>query len=192
MRRVDDGDVRRAATVAEHLRVVLQMLAHHHENEDELAFPPLAERTSGEEAALIQVMEDQHEVLERGLEQIRVTLPTWRTSADATSRDALASALEDLHVALGDHLDLEERSVLPMAERLLTDAEWDAIGAHGEKGAEGRDKLVVFGMLVYQGDPAVVATMLASAPRPVRALLPRLAMRTYRRHATKVHGTPTP
>jgi hypothetical protein len=52
--------------------------------------------------------------------------------------------------------------------------------------------VLVLGMIVHDGDPEVVGTMLAGAPAPVRWLLPRLARRAYRRHALAVHGTATP
>lgn len=192
VRRVAAGDVDRAGVVARHLGVVLGILHHHHENEDELAWPPLLARARPEELVLVRLMQDQHAELERHLGRVEAALPAWSSSADAARGDELASALDALHAALVEHLAAEERAALPLAERLLTDEEWDEIGRHGEKGAEGPDKLLVLGMLVHEGDPAVIAEMLAAAPRPVRALLPRLARRRYRRHATQVHGTPTP
>ncbi len=45
---------------------------------------------------------------------------------------------------------------------------------------------------MYDADPGVIARMLAPAPLPVRALVPRLGRRAYRRHAVTLHGTPTP
>ena len=47
-------------------------------------------------------------------------------------------------------------------------------------------------MFQYEGDPAVLARMLADAPAPVRWLVPRLARRAFRRHALQIHGTATP
>lgn len=192
VRRVPDGDTRRAATVAEHLRVVLGILHHHHENEDLLAWPPLRTRTTGADAELIALMEAQHDDLTPLFERARSGLPRWVATADVADGESLATTLDALHGALLEHLDLEERAALPLAERLLTEEEWVAIGEHGEKGAEGRDKLLVLGMLVHEGDPAVIDAMLSAAPLPVRKLLPRLARRTYRRHALRVHGTATP
>jgi hypothetical protein len=192
VRRVPVGDGRRAETVARHLDVVLGMLHHHHENEDELCFPPVEARAGADELLVLVRMHEQHADVVGLLDQVEASLARWRTDAAATERDALAGTLERLHVTLTEHLDLEERAVLPLAERLLTEEEWEAIGRHGEQGAQGRTKLLVLGILVHEGDPAVIAEMLAAAPRPVRALLPRLARRTYRRHATVVHGTPTP
>jgi hypothetical protein len=192
VRAVADGDTGRSARVADHLRVVLGVLHHHHENEDQLAFPPLRGRLDADREGLVALMEDQHAALVGSLDAAEAVLPRWAEGARAADGAALASALEALHTALVEHLDAEERFVLPLAERLLTEAEWEAIGEHGEKGAQGPDKLLVLGMLVHEGDPATIAAMLAAAPRPVRWLLPRIARRTYRRHARAIHGTPTP
>jgi hypothetical protein len=52
--------------------------------------------------------------------------------------------------------------------------------------------LLVLGMIIQDGDPEIVAHMLAAAPTPVRWLLLKLGRRAYRRHARAVHGTTTP
>ena len=51
---------------------------------------------------------------------------------------------------------------------------------------------LVFGMLQYEGDPDVIAMMLAHAPAPARLLMPFLAPRAFARYAVRVHGTATP
>ena len=66
------------------------------------------------------------------------------------------------------------------------------MGEAGRAGTPRRLALLVFGMFGYEGDPDVVRGMLAEAPAPVRALLPRLARRSFRRYALRVHGTATP
>jgi hypothetical protein len=51
---------------------------------------------------------------------------------------------------------------------------------------------LTYGMFAYEGDPSAVAGMLAGAPRPVRAIVPWLGRRAFRRHALLIHGTATP
>jgi hypothetical protein len=82
--------------------------------------------------------------------------------------------------------------VLPLVARCITPAEWLALGEAGRSGVPRAQMALVFGMLQYEGDPGVIATMLAPAPLPVRVLVPRLGRRAYRRHALAVHGTATP
>ena len=52
--------------------------------------------------------------------------------------------------------------------------------------------MLVFGMFAYEGDPEVLAVMLAAAPAPVRFLALHVAPRIYARHAARIHGTPRP
>jgi hypothetical protein len=47
-------------------------------------------------------------------------------------------------------------------------------------------------MFQYEGEPEVIARMLAAAPPPVRCIVPRLSRRAFRKHALAIHGTATP
>jgi hypothetical protein len=82
--------------------------------------------------------------------------------------------------------------VLPLVARCISEQEWAALGEAGRTGIPRRHLALVFGMLMQDGDPEVVAMMLAPAPLPVRALVPRLGRRAYRKHALVLHGTPNP
>jgi hypothetical protein len=139
-------------------------------------------------------MQDQHRHIEQLVQRITQQLAVWPTNpaAVAAFRGPLADQLDTLHELLTVHLDMEERIALPLAERHLTPAEWTEIGRLAEAGNPPRERALAFGMLQYEGDPHVLASMLAPAPAPVRIVLPHLARRAYRRHALEIHGTPTP
>jgi hypothetical protein len=47
-------------------------------------------------------------------------------------------------------------------------------------------------MYQYEGAPEAIAQMLSEAPPPVRWVVPKLSRRAFRRHALRIHGTPTP
>lgn len=49
-----------------------------------------------------------------------------------------------------------------------------------------------FGMMLYEGDPSVIALEIAKLPAPLRPLLPPLGRLAFRRYARRIHGTPTP
>lgn len=192
VRRCEVGDTRRAGVVAPHVEVLLRGLHHHHELEDDLVWPLLRSRTDIDDHPVLDVMEAQHREVDRLVRSTTRLLPVWRTQAAAGARNRLAAGLGALHEVLDAHLDLEELVVLPLAEQHLTAAEWRHIGEEAERRQDRRDRTLAFGMLQHEGDPAVLASMLATAPLPARLLVPRLARRAYRRHATAVHGTPTP
>ncbi len=189
---VADGDTARSTVVGRHLELILRMLHDHHRHEDDLVWPPLRERCAPGEMPLIEVMERQHERIHDVMERVGELRRAWEHVADGATRDDLADAAHELRSLVQDHLDLEEREVLWRAEQHLTDAEWREIGATAAAAHKGRERALVFGILQYEGDPEVVASMLAEAPAPARVLVPHLARRAYRRHATVIHGTPSP
>jgi len=99
---------------------------------------------------------------------------TWRAGPesqgpDTANRDTLSGELGTLHEHLTEHLDLEERAILPLAASVLTDAEWHAIGDAAVAAMPKSAPPLAFGMFAYEGDPAVLRDMLNTAPR--RALL---------------------
>jgi hypothetical protein len=192
LRGVSPGDVARAAVVADHLELVHDNLHHHHTAEDELLWPLLLDRVPEELAPLVHLMESQHATVEALLDEIAGLLPAWRRTAGPGERDRLADLHDRLHLHLVEHMDAEEERLLPIAARTVTQEEWEAMGAAARAGTPRSKSLLVLGMIVQDGDPEVVGLMLSSAPAPVRWLLPRLARRTYARHARVVHGTPAP
>jgi len=192
VRGVADGDVPRAAVVADHLSLLHDHLHHHHTTEDELCWPLLLERVPEELAPLVHLMESQHAQVETLLEEISGLLPVWRAGAGAAERDRLADLHDRLYLHLGEHMDAEEERLLPIAARTLTQAEWDTMGETARSQTPRSQQMLVLGMIMYEGDPEVVALMLSAAPAPVRFVLTRLARRAFRRHARAVYGTPAP
>jgi hemerythrin-like domain-containing protein len=192
VRRVLPGDLRRAAVVGAHLEFVERTLHHHHTAEDELLWPLLLERVPDDLAPIVHLMEAQHEQVDALLSRLGPLRQSWQRTADPALRDELGTVYDQLYVGLVEHLDAEEARLLPLAARCLTQQEWNALGERGRKEGRRSEMSLVFGMLQYDGDPEVVAGMLATAPAPVRVLVPRLARRAFRRHALAVHGTATP
>lgn len=192
VRAVPTGDVRRARAVARHLATVAEHLHHHHTAEDELMWPLLLQRVPDELAPVVHLMERQHETVDALLQDLADLLPRWRDGAGSAERERLAGVLERLYVHLAEHLEAEEERLLPIAAREMTVEEWERMGEQARRRGSRRDSLLVLGMIVQDADPAVVARMLAGAPRPVRWALPRVARRVYRRRALLVHGTATP
>lgn len=189
---VPDGDRRRAARVDRHLRLVCDLLHHHHEGEDALLWPVLEPRLPEPARAALAAVEAQHLGLDAALERVATARTAWVAEPDVARRDALTEALAALHVLLGEHLDSEERDMLPLAAALLTEAEWAAVGEAGAASVPKSQLPLVLGMFAYEGDPAVLADMLRSAPAPVRRLMPVIGARVYARRATRVYGTARP
>jgi hemerythrin-like domain-containing protein len=192
VRSTADGDRRRARVVAHHLDFVLRSLHHHHTIEDELLWPKLLVRVAEDTTSLVHLVESQHAVVDALLTEVTALLPRFTARADAHDRDRMAALLSELHVRLIEHLDLEEARILPLAAQHLTQAEWDEMGEAGRSGTPRRELALTLGMYQCDGDPDVIAAMLAEAPPPVRVVVPLLSRRAFRKHARRVHGTADP
>ncbi len=190
--RTPPGDRKQARVVAGHLRFLCDMLHHHHAGEDELLWPKLRERTPGASGRVIEEVEAQHRDIDAALTVVEQVRDAWPAQARATDRDLLAAHLDRLYASLSDHLDLEERELLPLAAGALTEAEWNAIGEAAVAAMPKPARVLAFGMFAYEGDPAVLRGMLKTAPPPARIVLPHVAPRAYARRARRIHGTPRP
>jgi hemerythrin-like domain-containing protein len=190
--RVALGEKRQAARVERHLDLICGLLHHHHAGEDELLWPPLRARLPESAIARLDAAEAQHGGIEQALDRVGAARARWIERLDTDSRSALAEDLQRLHQLLAEHLDHEERTLLPLAAAHLTAAEWTAIGAAGAAGVPKSAMPLVIGMFAYEGHPEVLATMLSAAPAVPRIVIPRIAPRAYARHATRIHGTPRP
>ena len=190
--RVAPGDARQAAVVDDHLAFLCGLLHHHHTSEDDLLWPALRDRVPAAAQALIEDAESQHAGIDLALDRVHDARTDWRARPDGRNRDVLVAALRGLHVLLVEHLELEERTLLPLAASALTDAEWHAIGEQAVEAMPKPALVLAFGMFAYEGDPAVLRDMLRTAPAVPRLLLPRIAPRVYARRAAKIHGTARP
>jgi hemerythrin-like domain-containing protein len=192
VRDVGVGRTRRAAVVTEHLEFLTDFLHHHHTGEDRLLWPKLLERVPEELAPVVHLMESQHERVDALLQDIAALLPIWRRHAAAEDRDRLAALLDTLYGALAEHLDAEEQRLLPLAARAVTEDEWAELGEAGVAAVPTSRLPLVLGMFQYEGDPVVVAQIVAEAPAVIRWVVPPLARRAFRKHALTIHGTTTP
>jgi hemerythrin-like domain-containing protein len=186
------GQVTRATTVADHLQLITGFLHHHHTGEDRLLWPVLLDRADSKFAPTVLLMEAQHERVAEQLELVEGLSTAFAATAGPEEQAALAAACDLLYVLLEEHLTAEENRVLPLAERYISKQEWIAMGEEGLGTLPKRQLPIAFGMMSYQGDPEVLADMIAPAPLPIRLLVPPLGRRAFRRYALRVHGTATP
>ena len=192
VRSVPDGDVRRAAVVGDHVTLFLSLLHHHHTIEDELLWAALLERVPHELAPLVHLMENQHEVVAGLMSRAGDAVTRWRATASTADGEALAAVLAQLCTALFEHLAAEETHLLPIMARHLSADEWAVFTEQGMSSIPKRLMALGFGMMLYEGDPEVIAIELQHLPAPLRRLLPPLGRAAFRRYARRIHGTPTP
>nr|WP_300048641.1 hemerythrin domain-containing protein [uncultured Nocardioides sp.] len=187
VREVRDGDTQRAATLAGAVRLVLSGLHHHHTGEDVVLWPALLERAAPS-TGLVETMQAQHEAVEGHMEHVEPLLRAWESSPTTARGAELADLLDRLAGALVEHLDLEEREILPLAERHVTVAEWNSLGEQGVDEMDQKQLPIIFGAILEECTPEERRAMLAKLPLPVRLVLRTVGARQYRRYVTRVRG----
>lgn len=186
------GNRDRARLVGDHIDALTSLLHRHHAGEDAQVWPLLMDRCPHPVAALTGWMHDQHKQLAANLDAVSTALGVWRVDAAARSGDRLIEALDQTLASLRQHLDDEERHLLPLLERYVTAAEWDEMVQKGAADAAPAELPLAFGMLMYEGDPEIIERALGAMPSDVRPVLAELAPQTFAEHSRAVHGTPTP
>lgn len=184
-RRVPGHDTEWAGAVAKHAEFLLNGLHHHHTAEDEYLWPRLLDRTQPN-ALLVTRMEDQHAVVATHVARIRQLLPGWRA---APSGSEPADALDDLGVALAEHLDEEEAEILPLVRAHITVAEWQELGDAAFARFSNAEKLIALGQMLDVASPEEAAGFLATLPLPIRMMWRVLGRRRYTRYMHTVSHT---
>jgi hemerythrin-like domain-containing protein len=190
IRSADRNDAKRRALIGAHAQFVFQILHTHHEGEDLVLWPLLLERAEAEATEIVTVMAEQHHAIAAAHNEAVHRLGDWyRFGRDG---EGFATVLDDLARVLTEHTALEENAVLPLAAKYVTAAEWAQMGHHGMDTFQKRLLPLAFGMLMYEGDPAVMLRTLSNVPLPARLMMPIIAPRAFGRHARRVYGTATP
>jgi hemerythrin-like domain-containing protein len=190
IRGTDRNDTKRRALIGEHAQLLCQILHAHHEGEDLVLWPLLLERAEAEATQIVAVMGEQHQAIAAAHDEAVHRLGGWCRSGHGG--EAFATVLDGLVQVLTAHTALEEKAVLPLAQKYITAAEWQQMGQHGMDTFQKRLLPLAFGMLMYEGDPAVMRRTLSNVPQPARLLMPIIAPRAFSRHARRVYGTATP
>jgi len=110
---------KRAAAVAEYLEDLCDSIHHHHSAEDEVLWPVL-ERTAGPHVDLTELADD-HAVLDPKLHGVRAGAAALRSTGTVPA--ALVAALTDLRDTLHEHIGDEERTIVPLIRRHVSDAQ---------------------------------------------------------------------
>ncbi|MEU4690361.1 hemerythrin domain-containing protein [Actinoplanes sp. NPDC023714] len=126
-------DRKRAGAIAGYLSDFCDSIHHHHSAEDEVLWPVL-ERAAGAHVDLTELTDD-HAVLDPKLARIRAGAAALKSGHTVTP--ALAADLADLRDTLREHIADEERTIVPLIKKYVSDEEWNRVEAvirrHGAK-----------------------------------------------------------
>lgn len=135
----------------------------HHPKESGLLFRALRDRgaAAAAVAATLDRLDDEHLRGEASVMRLAMALLEYEQLGES-HRAAFADAVEAYVDAYLRHMQLEEREVLPLAERLLSEDDWRAIDAAF---AHNRDPLT--GHVPEQPYRALFSRIVALAPAPI-------------------------
>jgi hemerythrin-like domain-containing protein len=132
----------------------------HHPKETDVLFRALRAR-SGEATAVLDALDADHARGEESVMRLAMALLEYEQLGDARAA-AFAEAVERYVDAYLRHMTIEERDILPLAERVLTDTDWSAIDAAF---AANRDPLT--GHAPSDAFRALFSRIVHLAPAPV-------------------------
>jgi hypothetical protein len=172
------GDVARSEFLGQWLADLDATLHTHHESEDQFLWDRLEQRAP---ACALHVgqMRAHHAQVAELLAEASPLLAQWRATADRAVGEQLADAYERMLGVLKVHLRREVVEVIPVAERVVTEQEWTAMGEHS-MGAIPKSRLLPqLGMLLANCSPADRKAFYAGAPLSVKVLWRLVGKRQY-------------
>jgi hypothetical protein len=180
VRSAKPGDTVRAAYVGEVLGNFDKILHVHHEGEDLLMYPQLAERAPAC-AVHVEQMLEQHRQVARRLENIEPLRMRWMETADTEVRDDLAERYEDLSAVLNVHLRREVTEVMPAVDKVMTEKELVMAAEHGSSQFDKKFLVGYLGMVLATNPPGEREELFKEIPAPVRLAYRLVGRRMYRR-----------
>ena len=186
------GDTARAAYVGEVLGNFDKLLHTHHESEDLLMYPQLAERAPACALHVGQMLAQHRQVTER-LETIEPLRLRWMETADAATGEELAGLYEDLSAVLNVHLRREVTEVMPAVDRVMTEEEAKTVAQHGRGQVSNKFLVGYLGMVLATNPPADRRELFKEIPPPIRLAYRLIGRRMYRKQYSKLFpGRPIP
>jgi hemerythrin-like domain-containing protein len=162
--KVDAADLKRVDLITNFYDNVLSFLHIHHDGEERLIFPILRDRCP-EELNVIEQMLGQHANVTDLLGRSGQALTAW-ADGDITAQTSAATNLSELGAVLYQHLDDEEREVLPLCAEHLTPEEWAALPGHAMANFRGDKAWLILGLVRQRMTQAQRDEMLANMPAP--------------------------
>ncbi len=186
------GDTQHSGFVGQVLADLDATLHVHHEGEDELLWDKLEQRAP---ACALHVgqMREQHARVAALLERATPLLADWRTTADPSLGGRLAGAYEEMAAVLRIHLRREVVEIVPVAEKVITEEEWQSLADHGTAAIPKSRLLPQLGMLLANASPEDRREFVAVIPVPIRWLYRLVGRRQYARLYRRLYpGRPVP
>ena len=180
----------RRTALAEHVLWLVDVLHLHHSGEDDGLYP-LVLRRNPDAADLVQEMDDDHAAITPAMDSLSEAARTHLADPDSPD-EALVNAIDGLRAVLLPHLEREERVMMPVVSRSITEAEWRAWDEEFNLKPKGLGTLALEGHWVLDGlDARSRGHVEHLVPLVPRFVLVRLLGGAYRRRRAALwDGTP--
>jgi len=175
-----------ADRMSDWLRLFETAIVHHHEREDDLIFPFLAERCGFNPGELTA----DHHVLDELFGELVGAIDLMRGAPETTDHDvrhavAVATELDQVMVR---HLQVEELAVFPVVARHVEVEEWRAIEQEIQKDSSVRDAAFALPWVLEGANPAYVDHLRDDLPLPFRIINALFWKRAYDRVAAPLQA----
>ncbi len=184
---VADGDTDRAGLLADHARLLLDLVQVHHDAEETYIWALLPERAPGS-AGIVDTMLSQHGDVHDAADAITAALDPWRTAPDAASTATLGEAITAFTTALVAHAALEEAETIDHIATNLTPAEWGAFVRYASTAMPEQTRPTVMGMLMEDMPAPAREGFLANLPEEFATFLRTTGAEAYDAYTTSVRG----
>lgn len=183
----DDTPAARRTDVAAHVEFLLTGLHNHHVTEDEFLWPRLQSRASPH-VELVARMETQHATAADRISTAEASLARWRAEPSQVAAAELATAIDELLETLNEHLDDEEREILPLVAEHLTVEEWERLGQQSMEKFPRSAMPLMLGQMIDVATPEEAEQFLAKLPLPPRIHWRLIGHRQYQRRMDRVRN----
>jgi hypothetical protein len=175
-------------SLCRHMSWMLDLLHHHHVNEDEGVWPRVLGKRPDLQG-MVDEMEAEHEALAAAAEGLRAAAAQYAADSSDDKRQALAVAVTHMQETTLPHLDHEEREAMPLVVETLDDADWAYLDKnYFRKGRSFRDDGMSGMWMLDDLDPELAAVLRTEIPSPIVWVMTRLYGGAYDREARRRWG----
>ena len=179
-----DGDHQRADALHRAWVNFDAQLTEHHEGEHEIAWP--AFEAIGIARSTVDAFDAEHEQMAADLATTREAMDTLRRTASRADADVAAAALQRLRATTETHLDHEEQETEPILAGHAGDPALKEMGKKFSRRAGPATAGTFFAWVQDGATEQERASLTASVPGPVLAILTGVFGRRYRKEVAPV------
>ena len=177
--------------IAAHLAWIMRFLHAHHASEDNGLYPLVRER-AGDATDMLEVLDRmtrEHQDVADAIAAVEATTAALTSDASNEVVQRTVATLDALEAVLLPHLQEEEQEAMPIASRLITASEWQAIEKKHNLDPKSMSELGFEGhWLIDSATDADRAIVIGLVPLIPRFILLHGFARRYRRHVRECWG----